>query len=75
MAGGEGREELWPTPSSVGCIGKEEGERGYWKGRGSQVGEAKLGSQDKSEEAATSLPGASGDLEKDEKEKKGGCEA
>ena len=45
------------------------------KGRGSQVGEAKLGSQDKSEEAATSLPGASGDLEKDEKEKKGGCEA
>lgn len=40
----------------------------------SQVGEAKLGSQDNSEKAATSLPGAYGDLEKDKREKKGGCE-
>lgn len=58
---GKEGEELWPTPTSVGCIGKGEGERGNRKGRGSQVAEAKLGSQDNSEKADTSLPGASGD--------------
>ena len=67
---GKEEEELWPTPSSVGCIGKGEGERGNRKGRGNQVVEAKLGSQDNSEKAATSLPGASGDLEKNKREKK-----
>lgn len=45
-------EEVRPTPSSVGCIGKGEGEEGNGKGRGSQLVGAKLGSQDNSGKAA-----------------------
>lgn len=50
--GGKGRKELCAAHSSVGCVGKGEGEWGEELGRGSQVGEAKLRSEDISGRAA-----------------------
>jgi len=57
----------------LGALGRERESRGTGRGGGARCrgGGGKLGIQNNSEEAATSLPGASGDLEKIRKK---GCE-
>lgn len=67
-------EEVWPTSSSVGNMGKGEEAWGKGKGRGSQVGGAKLRSQDNSGKTAYFSSRSLWRSRKNKREKKRDCE-